>query len=202
MEKILNFWSCRHMLKNAWKHLFCAVILVFCSTLYAQTTTQNPPSAAQAPAASEVVKKILADRVDLYKKSVGMVVGTIGPQGSRIYSYGKVASDSSAAPDGDTLYEIGSATKVFTSLLLADMVKRGEVRLDDPVAKYLPASVKVPERNGRKITLVDLATHTSGLPRLSNNLKPKDMANPYADYTVEQMYTFLSGYELTRVISI
>ncbi len=98
------------------------------------------------------------------------------------------------------MFEIGSATKVFTSLLLADMVQRGEVALDDPVVKYLPASVKMPQRNGRSITLVDLATHTSGLPRMPTNFTPKDNANPYADYSVEQLYQFLSGYQLTRDI--
>jgi len=64
--------------------------------------------------------------------------------------------------NGDTVFEIGSITKVFTSLLLADAVERGEVALTDPVAKFLPAKVKMPERAGRAITLQDLATHTSG----------------------------------------
>jgi serine-type D-Ala-D-Ala carboxypeptidase/endopeptidase len=58
----------------------------------------------------------------------------------------------------------------------------------------------VPERNGKQITLIDLATHTSGLPRLPTNLKPKDPANPYADYSVDQLYQFLSSYQLTRDI--
>jgi CubicO group peptidase (beta-lactamase class C family) len=78
------------------------------------------------------------------------------------------------------------------------MVQRGEVALDDPVSKYLPANVKMPQRNGRSITLVDLATHTSGLPRLPSNLSPMDPGNPYADYSVEQLYQFLSAYQLTR----
>jgi D-alanyl-D-alanine-carboxypeptidase/D-alanyl-D-alanine-endopeptidase len=105
-----------------------------------------------------------------------------------------------SALDGDTVFEIGSVTKVFTSLLLADMVQRGEVALTDPVAKYLPPGIKMPERGGRQITLQDLATHTSGLPRLPPNLAPKDPANPYADYSVEQLYQFLSSYQLTRDI--
>jgi len=79
-------------------------------------------------------------------------------------------------------------------------VERGEVALDDPVAKYLPPGVKMPERNGRVITLVDLATHTSGLPPLPANLNPKDPGNPYADYSVDQLYQFLSSYQLTRDI--
>ena len=91
-------------------------------------------------------------------------------------------------------------TKAFTSLLLADMAQRGEVALTDPVSRYLPAGVKVPERGGRSIQLQDLATHTSGLPRLPPNLRPKDAANPYADYTVPHLYEFLSRYSLKRDI--
>jgi len=78
------------------------------------------------------------------------------------------------------------------------MARRGEVRLDDPVAKYLPATVTVPSRGGRQITLLDLATQSSGLPRMPNNFTPKDPANPYADYTPALMYAFLSSYQLPR----
>src|SRR5688572_17204855 len=132
------------------------------------------------------IRKILVDRVDTQRQSTGLVVGVIEPSASRVVSYGK------PAVDGDTVFEIGSITKVFTALLLADMVERGEVALTDPVAKYLPETVKVPERGGKKITLEHLATHTSGLPRLPGNFFPRDEANPYADYTVGKLYDFLS----------
>ena len=95
------------------------------------------------------------------------------------------------------MFEIGSITKILTALLLADMVERGEVVLDDPVATYLPAAVTVPDYHGQPITLLDLATYTSGLPRLPGNFAPADPLNPYVDYTVEQLYAFLSGYTLT-----
>lgn len=146
------------------------------------------------------IRQILVDRIDIQHQSVGIVVGIIGPEGRRIVSYGHLEKGDSRPLNGDTIFEIGSATKVFTSLLLSDMVQRGEVSLDDPVAKYLPIGVKMPERNGHAITLVDLSTHTSGLPRLPTNFMPKDPANPYADYSVEQLYQFLSSYQLTRDI--
>ncbi len=82
------------------------------------------------------------------------------------------------------------------------MAQRGELKLDDPIAKYLPASVKIPERNGPQITIVDLATHTSGLPRMPANFRPKDPENPYADYGVDALYSFLSSYELHRGIGV
>jgi len=145
------------------------------------------------------IRAILADRIDVQHQGVGIVVGVIDSTGRRVVAYGNTAKGGKPV-DADSVFEIGSITKVFTSLLLADMVQRGEVALTDPVSKYLPANVKMPERGGKKITLVDLSTHTSGLPRLPSNLNPKDPANPYADYTVAQLYEFLSTVELTRDI--
>ena len=149
---------------------------------------------------NDEIRRILVDRIDAQKQSVGMVVGVIEPAGRRVVSYGHLAKNDSRPLDGDTIFEIGSITKVFTSLLLAEAKERGEVSLTDPVGTFLPAGVKLPERGGRVITLQDLATHTSGLPRLPTNMTPKDPANPYADYSVETLYAFLSGYQLTRDI--
>ena len=150
------------------------------------------------------IKQLLVDRIDVQKRSPGIVVGLIDSKGSRIIAYGKMRRDSPNPVNGETVFEIGSITKVFTSLVLSDMVQREELKLEDPVAKYLPQTVKVPERNGKQITLVDLATHTSGLPRLPSNLSLRDLTinadNPYANYTVEQMYDFLSDYSLPRDI--
>ena len=158
------------------------------------------PHAAFAAVVSDAdIRAILADRIDAQHQGVGIVVGVIDPTGRRVVAYGKTAKDGKPV-DANTVFEIGSVTKVFTSLLLADMVNRGEVTLTDPVSKFLPPNVKMPERGGKKITLVDLATHTSGLPRLPSNFNPKDPANPYADYTVTQLYEFLATVQLTRDI--
>ena len=154
----------------------------------------------QAMPSDADIRQILVDRIDVQHQSVGIVVGIVGPEGRRVISYGHLEKDDARPLNGDTIFEIGSATKVFTSLLLADMVQHGEVALNDPVAKYLPQTVKVPERNGKQITLIDLATHTSGLPRMPTNFAPKDANNPYADYSEEQLYQFLAGYQLTRDI--
>jgi CubicO group peptidase (beta-lactamase class C family) len=159
----------------------------------------SPARAWSTPSDAEI-RQILVDRIDTQRQGVGIVVGVIDPQGRRIVSYGALAKGDPRPLGGDTIFEIGSMSKVFTSLLLADMVERGEVSLDDPVAKYLPAGVTVPRRGDRQITLVDLATHTSGLPRLPTNMSPKNLANPYADYSVDQLYAFLGGYALPRDI--
>lgn len=156
--------------------------------------------AAQAPPDSAAIRGILQDRVDARKQSVGIVVGVVDRNGSRVVGYGRVAKDRAQEPDGATVFEIGSITKAFTAVLLQDMAERGEVKLDDPIAEYLPGTVKVPARNGKEITLLHLATHTSALPRLPDNMNPADLRNPYADYTVEQMYDFLARCSLPRDI--
>lgn len=154
---------------------------------------------SRLPSDSEI-RQILVERIDKYKQSVGMVVGVIEPAGRRVVAYGKLAANDSRVLDGDTVFEIGSITKVFTSLVLADMVQHHEVELSDPAAAYLPREVQMPQRNGRVITLEDLATHRSGLPRMPSNVDPIDPSNPYADYAVHRLYAFLSSYQLSRNI--
>ena len=115
------------------------------------------------------------------------VVGVIGPKGRRVVAHGSLGKQNKRTLGGDTIFEIGSLTKVFTSLLLMDRAQRREVAVTDPVSKYLPVRVKVPERNNKKITLEDLATQSSGLPRMPSNFSPSDKSNPYADYSVEAL---------------
>ena len=178
-------------MKSAFLDLAFGIILLI------QGAVAQPAPKSPVPPDSEI-RKILVDPIDRDKQSVGIVVGLIESTGRRIIAYGSWAKDDKRPLNGDTIFEIGSVTKVFTSLLLADMVQRGEVALTDPVAKYLPPTVKMPERGRHSIALVDLSTHTSGLPRLPGNISMKDPANPYADYSVEQLYQFLSSYSLPR----
>ena len=124
-----------------------------------------------------------------------LVFGVVDGDKSEVLAFGKL--DDGKAPDGDTVYEIGSITKTFTATLLAQAVLSGRVTLDTPVAQLLPG-FKIPSRGGREITLGDLATQRSGLPRLPSNLLGKDPSNPYADYDAAKLKAFLAGYELPR----
>jgi CubicO group peptidase (beta-lactamase class C family) len=129
--------------------------------------------------------------------AVGFVIGILVDGEATFLPYGETVRGSGKAPDGNTVYEIGSITKVFTGLLLADAVERGEVALDDPVQRFLPEGTSLPVR-GEPVTLAHLASHTSGLPRLPPNMKPADAANPYADYTVEQLLSSIAEVRLER----
>jgi len=111
-----------------------------------------------------------------------MAVGITEAKSHCVASYGCRDARTGGAVDEKTIYEIGSITKLFTALLLSDMANRGEVALDEPVAELLPAGTSVPIRNGRVITLRDLASHYSGLPRIPSNLGREDHPDdPYAD---------------------
>jgi serine-type D-Ala-D-Ala carboxypeptidase/endopeptidase len=152
-------------------------------------------AAPAAPPAGPEIQALLDKRV-ANAPGTGIVVGVIDGGTTTIY---KAGTTGNAEPlDEHTQFEIGSVTKTFTATLLASMVLDHSVALADPVQKYVPATVRVPSRNGKRITLLQLATQHSGLPVLPSNMHPKDAQDPYADYTLAQLYAFLSGYTLTR----
>ncbi|MEW9546790.1 serine hydrolase domain-containing protein [Nonomuraea sp. NPDC050783] len=99
-----------------------------------------------------------------------------------------------------TVFEIGSITKTFTSLVLARLAVRGTVALDQPLRELLPAGTAVPRRDGREIELAHLACHTSGLPRIPKGLLPRGLfsTDPYASCTEEAL---LDGLGRTRLRS-
>ncbi len=123
------------------------------------------PVPAGAVAADGTIHEILRRRVEVAKRAVGMAACVVTPGGRRFVACGHQSLGDARLVDSATLFEIGSITKVFTALLLADMARRGELGLDDPVAHHLPGDFRVPAFAGRQITLADLATHTAGLPR-------------------------------------
>jgi CubicO group peptidase (beta-lactamase class C family) len=154
-------------------------------------------SAAQRDRTMAQLDRIVRSRVDS-RRLPGIVAGMVFPDGStRVVAYGDAGRGKRL--DADSVFEIGSITKVFTASVLSDMVQRGQVKLADRVARLLPSGVSVPSRDGREITLLDLATHSSGLPREATNLPSKDPDRPYAGYTAARLYAFLKDYQLTRV---
>ena len=120
---------------------------------------------------------LLKERVE-QGRSTGLVVGLLEPDGhTRIVAWGDPGPGQPPL-DGRSVFEIGSLSKVFTATVLADMVLKGEVSLDDPVQRFLPTGVTMPTRHGKEITLGTLSEQNSGLPRLPTNMAPADMSNP------------------------
>jgi CubicO group peptidase (beta-lactamase class C family) len=127
--------------------------------------------------------------------NAGMVIALLDEHSAKVFQAGKLDNGTDQEVNADTLFEIGSVTKTFTALLALDMAKRDEINLEDPVAQYLPTSVKVPSQGGKQITLLNLAVQDSGLPFNATNFTGNDKEH-YDSYTTDKMYAFLSGYAL------
>jgi len=131
--------------------------------------------------------------------NASIVVGTIDESGTRFFSYGKTAFKDGKPVDQNTIYEIGSISKVFTSLVLAEMVEEGDIHLDDPIKRHLPKGTVVPSFEGKEITVRHLATHASGLPYMPNNIDmTSNPDNPFLTYGEKELLDFLNTFKLTR----
>lgn len=146
---------------------------------------------AQPPVALANLKQVLDQELapvlsnGVLAKSTagGLVIGVIDHGQRRIFAYGTARPDS--------IFEIGSVTKSFTALLLAQLVEQKRVTLDEPVRELLPPGT-VAKPQGPEIRLVDLVTQHSGLPRMPDNFNPADPNNPYADYDGTKLSAFIS----------
>jgi CubicO group peptidase (beta-lactamase class C family) len=137
------------------------------------------------------IPRLERERVDQCRRDVGISVGVLDEGGSQTFCYGKLDRNGTNLVDSDTLFEIGSITKVFTATLFAEMVVKGEIGLEDPLSKHLPAGVVIPTFGGYEITLLQLATHTSALPRDDDRFYQ-------LGYAESDLYRFLSTVALKR----
>ncbi|HWV75058.1 MAG TPA: serine hydrolase [Pseudosphingobacterium sp.] len=136
----------------------------------------------------------LALQYTLLPNTSGLAVGVLNQGRSSYYYYGETTKGNKVLPGPETLFEIGSITQTFTATLLAHMALQDSVKLDDPIIKYLPDSI-AQNSNLKGITFRNLATHTSGLPRLPSNLSPSDSLDPYKNYDRGALFSYLKKYE-------
>jgi serine-type D-Ala-D-Ala carboxypeptidase/endopeptidase len=136
---------------------------------------------------SKIVNPLISEN-----EYVGIVVGIVTPVGSRVYGFGSSNLSRLQQPDGNSVFRLASISKVFTGILLADLVLQGVVRLDDPISKFLPKDVLGPHSPLSSITLLRLATHTSGFPKMVPHARrsafPNEEPKPL---TRDELYTFL-----------
>jgi D-alanyl-D-alanine-carboxypeptidase/D-alanyl-D-alanine-endopeptidase len=158
-------------------------------------------SARTAPSSPSDVEPLVAELLAQHtRRHVGVAVGVLQGGRSWVVGTGTAGPDRPTPPAANTIFEIGSVTKVFTAVLLAGMVEDGLLELDDTVQKHLPTGVEMPVR-GRPVTLADLATHTAGLPRLPHGFflrSARHRRNPYAGFTVDDLYAGLPATRLRR----
>ena len=163
-------------------------IAITCFALIPIAAAQNLTDQSVETAAKPLIGSRLVD---------GLSFGYIEGDRSGIVHLGR-ANQAGEKPSDLTLYEVGSISKVFTALLLADATLQGKVNLDTAANVANPARIRLPSRDGRSIRWIDLSTHRSGLPRLPDNLSPADPSNPYRDYDSKKAADFLNSYKLPR----
>ena len=116
----------------------------------------------------------------------GVTIGVVSHGKRLVWTYG--------AAKANSVFEIGSISKTFTGLILAQMAAQNKVKLDEPVRALLPAGTVAAPASGGEITLLDLSAQRSGLPRLPDNLTSADESNPYADYDVKALYAYVAAH--------
>ncbi len=177
-----------------------AIELNFARQFAALTAAPIPPPTfdpAMAPVAVADLQAVLdADLAQALKSGqlapdtdAGVAIGVVQHGVTRVFAYGTAKPDS--------IFEIGSITKTFTGLILAQMVEQGKVTYDEPVRELLPPGT-VAKPAGDEITLLELATQRSGLPRMPDNFNPADKTNPYADYSAANLYAFIGQHGVAR----
>jgi CubicO group peptidase (beta-lactamase class C family) len=126
----------------------------------------------------------------------GLSIGILKNGKNAYYAYGETEKGNGQLPNEHTIFEIGSISKTFTSILLANAVIQNKVKLDDPVSKYFPDSIPALVFEGTAVTLKTLSNHTSAIPRMPTNFHPSDNSNPYKDYDDHDMFSFYKTFKL------
>ena len=151
------------------------------------------------PSGAQAKDKLLDEVIEftgallfLETKVPGLVIGAVRNGETSVAGFGRVSEQENRKPDGKTLLRIGSITKVFTGAVLASLVADGAVEFTDPLQKHLNWGVDIPSKDGKHIRLIDLVTHTSGLPReIERPPSPPD--NPFQTITKEAFIANLRG---------
>lgn len=168
----------------------------------------NPENTTENFRISEELKNSIEDLVsNSNSTNAAVVLGYVDPNGMQFYGYGNISGSPNTTVNQNTIFGIGSITKVFTTILLADMVNDGLIKLDDPLQKYLPSNVTVPKYDVQNMTLENLATHTAGLPEFPDNFCKDYMDNFDVNRTTEYRLGIIectqgySPYELYQSLS-
>jgi D-alanyl-D-alanine-carboxypeptidase/D-alanyl-D-alanine-endopeptidase len=164
-----------------------------CLLLAALLTAPSPLRAA-SPLLEEAVG-LHGLAMFLESGATGMVPAVVHGDEDIVVGFGETAKDSGREPDGKSLVRIGSISKTMAGELLGGLAQEGRLRLTDPLQKYALDGAGVPDDDGRPITLLDLVTHTAGLPR-ELPLAPPSGAAPFAWPTAADRYGWLAAYKL------
>lgn len=170
--------------------------------VFAVAVGLGPPATAAGPdRLRDTVAAVVETRLAEVEPEGGLVVGVIARGRTLVLGYGSTGRRDGGRPDGRTVFQIASLTKPFTGTILAELIRAGAVAATDPLGRHLRRAPHVPAYQGRPIRLVDLATHTAGLPNVPETpnfswSRLEDPYNPYKPLTAAEVDAWLAGYEL------
>ena len=168
-------------------------IAMVAGTLLPYGVAAEETEAAERRAAKRIPALITAGR------ATGMAVAMTAPGAEAVLSgYGATAGDGLTPMTPDTVFEIGSVSKVLTSLILAQLVLEGRVALEDPAQTHMPDDITLPQRDGRHISLRDLASHHSGLASVPDAILQARSDDPYASFSRADLAAYLADVTLAR----
>lgn len=179
------------------KTLVCALLLAVTGS---SATSQDAKPVVDSGVHEALLERVISRAFEKGARKHSLVAGLIVDGKTTIRGYGRLSKDDARRPTADTVYEIGSLTKLFTALLLAIDIERGQLELEAKAATLFGKAWDLPSWRGQELTLLDLATHTSALPRMPRNIKPKNQLDPYSDYSEEQLRSALAKLMLIRPI--
>ncbi len=165
--------------------------LVACAMLIAAFHFSCRAMAQKKSIDESLVKQVekLASTVSRNKKGA-LVIGITNGEQHKTVCIGTIKGASVVRPDEKTIFEIASITKVFTGILLTELWRENKLSFNDNAEKLLPKTVSLPQKNGKLITVFQLATHTSGLPANPDNMNNREK------YGIEQFHQFLANCKL------
>jgi len=183
-------------------HRACIIVLLLagassCARYGTPELTGLPPAGTGGPLDSSQAAAVLRS-ARWCPEGTEIAIGLVGGDSTRYAGILRRNDSLVYIDNSDSVFEVGSITKTFTGTMFAKLMRDGIVRPGDPVQKYLPVTLRESGKNGREMTLLDLAEHTSGLPFEPTNLKgiagrPFDPYSPYSNYTTTLLYEYLSG---------
>lgn len=175
---------------------------VFAFGLPEDTTKKSDDIPSNNPKTTALDKKVDSTALHYFQRGlpVGLSIGILKNGKVSFYGYGETAKGNNIVPNPSTIFEIGSVTKTFTATILALAIGEGKIKLNDPVNKYLPDSIPKLEFEDQPVTILTLANHTSSFPRMPANFHStiKNEKDPYASYTLHDLYSSLHDLTLTR----
>ncbi|MFN7118783.1 MAG: serine hydrolase domain-containing protein [Saprospiraceae bacterium] len=178
--------------------LTLAVCLFSCND---EENNNTQPVTTNNPLATRLDSLVHADVLDFAKKksTAGLSIGILRNGQTHFYGYGETVEGNGKIPNENTIFEIGSISKTFTASALALWAESKSIALNTPINQFLPATIPTLSKDNQKIELLHLLNHTSGLPRLPNDIDDDwDPNNPYAKYDSTRVYNYLKTYQLSR----